>query len=68
MSSIVVSTVSLILNFQIFLTCKILRDSPIRAENSNVSSVFDVQGSVHRKYIRFDIFPTRSNFTQFISF
>jgi len=28
---------------------------------------FDVQGSVHRKYIRFDLFPTRCNFTQFIS-
>ena len=27
---------------------------------------FDVQGSVRRKYIRFDIFPTRCNFTQFI--
>ena len=30
--------------------------------------VFDVQRSVHRKYIRFDIFPTRYNFTQFIYF
>ena len=29
---------------------------------------FDVQGSVHRKYIRFDIFPTRCDFTQFIYF
>jgi len=29
---------------------------------------FDVQGSVHRKYIRFDIFPTRCKFTQFIYF
>ena len=30
--------------------------------------IFDVQGSVHRMYIRFDIFPTRYNFTQFIYF
>ena len=32
--------------------------------------VFDVHGSVHRKYtyIRFDIFPTKCNFTQFIYF
>jgi len=29
---------------------------------------FDVQGSVHLKYIRFDLFPTRCNFTQFIYF
>ena len=26
---------------------------------------FNVQGSVHRKYIPFDIFPTKCNFTQF---
>jgi len=29
---------------------------------------FHVQGSVHRKYIPFDIFPTRFNITQFIYF
>ena len=28
----------------------------------------NVQGSVYRKYIPFDIFPTRSNITQFIYF
>ena len=28
---------------------------------------FNVQGSVHRKYIPLDIFPTRSNIIQFIS-
>ena len=30
--------------------------------------VFNVQGSVHRKYIPFDIFPTRLSVTQFIYF
>ena len=29
---------------------------------------FGVQGSVHRKCIPFDIFPTSCNFTQFIYF
>ena len=29
---------------------------------------FNVQGSVHRKYIPLDIFPTRCNITQFIYF
>ena len=29
---------------------------------------FNVQGSVHRKYIPFDIFPTRCNITQLIYF
>jgi len=29
---------------------------------------FQVQGSVHRKYIPFDIFPMRCNITQFIYF
>jgi len=29
---------------------------------------FNVQGSVHRMYIPFDIFPTRCNITQFIYF
>ena len=29
---------------------------------------FNVQGSVHRKYIPFDIYPTRCNITQFIYF
>ena len=29
---------------------------------------FNVQGSVHRKYIPFDIFPKRCNITQFIYF
>jgi len=29
---------------------------------------FKVPGSVHRKYIPFDIFPTRCNFTQLIYF
>ena len=28
--------------------------------------MFNIQGSVHRKYIPFDIFPTRCNITQFI--
>ena len=28
----------------------------------------NVQGSLYRKYIRFDIFPTRCNITQFIYF
>ena len=32
------------------------------------NSKFTVQGSVHRKYIPFDIFTTRCNITQFIYF
>ena len=31
-------------------------------------SMFNVQGSVHRNYIPFDIFPTGCNITQFIYF
>ena len=34
---------------------------------NKITFEFDVQGSVHRKYIRFDIFPTICNFRQFIS-
>ena len=34
---------------------------------NNVQS-FNIQGPVHRKYIPFDIFPTRCNITQFIYF
>ena len=30
--------------------------------------IFNIQGSVHSKYIPFDIFPTRCNVTQFIYF
>ena len=30
--------------------------------------MFNVQGSVHRKYIPFDIFPTRCNVIQFVYF
>jgi len=30
------------------------------------SFFFNVQGSVHRKYVLFDMFPTRCNVTQFI--
>ena len=33
-----------------------------------ISLTFKVQGSVRRKYIRFDIFPARYNITQFIYF
>ena len=33
-----------------------------------MSGNFNVQRSVHRKYIPFDIFPTICNFTQFIYF
>jgi len=33
-----------------------------------VYSTFDVQGFVRRKYIPFDIFQTRCNFTHFIDF
>jgi len=29
---------------------------------------FNFQGSMHRKYIPVDMFPTRCNFTQFIYF
>ena len=32
------------------------------------SGEYKVQGSVHRRYIPFDIFPTRCNITQFIYF
>ena len=34
----------------------------------NEIKVTDLHCSVHLKYIRFDIFPTRCNFTQFIYF
>jgi len=30
--------------------------------------LFNIQGPVHRKYIPFDVFPTRCNITQFIYF
>ena len=36
--------------------------------SENIFYTFNVQGSVHRKYIPFNIFPTRCNITQFIYF
>ena len=36
--------------------------------SSNNGLEFNVQGSVHRKYIPFDIFRTRCNITEFIYF
>ena len=36
--------------------------------HNTVESEFNVQGSVHLKYIPFDKFPTRCNTTQFIYF
>ena len=36
--------------------------------SEDTCNIFNVQRSVHRKFISFDIFPTRCNFTQFIYF
>ena len=45
-----------------------LSASILKADEGLHGLFFNVHGSVHRRYFRFDIFPTRYNITQFIYF